>query len=104
MISLRSGINRHLTMPPFNRVINIMRNEAFMIANKTFSSILRKIKEARQSVKTHLKTQSLLMRLKRCTGNISFLIIKATLEYCNIKFTLNVAIIWDAEAMKISEN
>ena len=51
MINIRSGINRHLTSPPFNRVINIRQNEEFLIANKTFSGRLRKIKESSKCVK-----------------------------------------------------
>ena len=58
MINLRSGINQHLTMPPYNRIINMMRNEAFMIANRTFSGRLRKIKESGKCVKNTSKDTS----------------------------------------------
>jgi len=40
MINMRSGINRHLTNPPHNRQLNIMRDRVFMSANQV------KIKES----------------------------------------------------------
>lgn len=45
MINIRSGINRHLTLPPWNRNINIMQNIQFLSANKVFKGRLRKLKQ-----------------------------------------------------------
>ena len=46
LINLRSGINRHLTLSPFNRVINIMRNPEFQVANKVLTGQLRRLRKA----------------------------------------------------------
>jgi len=43
-VSIRSGINRHLTSPPHNRQINIMHDRDFMSANHVFAGVLREFK------------------------------------------------------------
>ena len=51
MTNLRSGINRHLNLPPVNRIINIMRQQEFMLANKVFNGRLRVNKQKGYDVK-----------------------------------------------------
>lgn len=40
LVNLRSAINRHLGLPPYNRTWNLMRDQEFAAANKTFSGDL----------------------------------------------------------------
>ena len=53
--NLRSGINRHLTLLSFNRVINIMRDPEFQVANKILTGQLRRLRKSGQ-VKTKRRT------------------------------------------------
>lgn len=46
MINLRAGLNRYLQSPPFNRIINLMRNDCFQNANSVFTGVLRTNKDA----------------------------------------------------------
>lgn len=39
LVNIRSAINRHLTLPPYNKTWNIMRDPEFIAANKTFAGI-----------------------------------------------------------------
>ena len=39
--NLHCGLNRHLTSPPFNRIINLSKDRGFMQANKVLRGILR---------------------------------------------------------------
>ena len=45
MVNLRSGINRHLTNPPYKRNIDIMQDQEFLQANKVFTGRMRDNKE-----------------------------------------------------------
>lgn len=45
MINIRSGLNQYLQSPPNNRIINLMRNDAFQNSNKVFTGRMRKNKE-----------------------------------------------------------
>ncbi len=45
MVSLRSGLNRHLQLPPYNRNINIMRDSMFSTANQVFTGQVKKNRE-----------------------------------------------------------
>lgn len=38
---IRAGINRHLTSPPYNRIINIVTDRAFIQANKILNGCVR---------------------------------------------------------------
>ncbi len=53
MVNIRSGINRHLTLPPHSRKINLMRGEDFQSANKVFCGKLRENKKAGRDVTKH---------------------------------------------------
>ena len=55
MINLCSGLNRHLTNPPYRHVINLMRNETFKNANNVFKGQLKKNKKDGLDV-SHCKT------------------------------------------------
>lgn len=46
MINLQAGLNHYLQNPPNNRIINLMRNDAFQNANKVFKGKLCLNKEA----------------------------------------------------------
>jgi len=41
MINLRSGLNRHLRLPPHNRTLNLMRDREFQGANQVFLGKIR---------------------------------------------------------------
>ena len=41
MLGIRSGINRHITGPPFNRIINIISDKEFMPANKVLNGRIK---------------------------------------------------------------
>ena len=45
MINLRSGLNRYLTSPPNNRLINLMEDKIFQNANKVFKGQMKKNKK-----------------------------------------------------------
>lgn len=45
MINLRAGLNRYLQSPPYNRIINLMRNDTFQNANSVFTGVLRHNKQ-----------------------------------------------------------
>lgn len=51
MINAHSGLNQHLTLPPYNRSINLMQDQAFLTANKVFKGRLRQIKQDGHDVK-----------------------------------------------------
>lgn len=53
LINLRSGLNWHLTLPPFNKPWNLMHNKEFHLANKVFSENLREQKAAGLDVTRH---------------------------------------------------
>ena len=40
LCNIRAGIQRHLTSHPYNRNLNIMRNEAFQRANNVFTGMI----------------------------------------------------------------
>ena len=42
MVNLRSGINRHLQAPPYNRDINLMKDTAFQTANRVVIGQIKK--------------------------------------------------------------
>ncbi len=44
-VSIRSGINRYLTLPPYNKEINIMQDKEFAAANKVFKGVLRQTRK-----------------------------------------------------------
>ena len=46
MVNLRSGINRHMVLPPNNRIIDIMRESEFQIANRVFNGQLRILRKS----------------------------------------------------------
>ena len=45
MINIRSGLNRHLTNPPYKRTIDLMQDPEFLQANKVLTGRLRDNKE-----------------------------------------------------------
>jgi len=53
LVNIRSGINRHLTSPPFNRCINIMRDVQFQAANQVLKGILRRLRLDGEDVTKH---------------------------------------------------
>ena len=81
-----------------------MRNEEFMIANKTFSGRLRKIKETGQCVKNTSKLTFHHQMLRKCTPNISSPATKAIQEFSNIKSTTSCVFTWFDVVMKIFQN
>ena len=73
MINLQSGINRHLQLPPHNRIINIMHNEEFQNANTTFKGHLREKKE--MGLDTSEPKKAIAKHdLEKSLTNISFLV------------------------------
>ena len=52
-VNIRASLNRHITSPPFNRQINLMRDRCFMTANHVFNGLLRTMKEAGKDRTTH---------------------------------------------------
>ena len=52
-VSMRAGINRHLTMPPYKRDINLMHDKEFEEVNKVFKGKLRKNKAEKGDTTTH---------------------------------------------------
>ena len=55
MISLCSGLNRYLQLPPHHRMINLMENDTFIKANKVFNGSLRKNKTEGNDVSQPIK-------------------------------------------------
>ncbi|XP_072018850.1 uncharacterized protein [Amphiura filiformis] len=54
LCNIRSGIQRHISSPPFQRTINIMHNEEFSNANNVFDGSLKKMKrEGHDITKSH---------------------------------------------------
>ncbi len=58
MTNLRSALNRHLSLPPHSRQINLMRDKTFQKANKVFKGQLRKNKKAGLHKVKHTKSMS----------------------------------------------
>ena len=52
-VSIRAGINRYLTMPPYKRMINIMHDDEFKEANTVFKGKLRMNKAEKKDESTH---------------------------------------------------
>ena len=52
-VNLRAGINRHITSPPFNRPINIMRDRDFQMANNVFMGMLKRIRAEGKDTSAH---------------------------------------------------
>lgn len=50
---IRAGINRHLTSPPFNRILNIVTDKTFIQANKILNGRIRINRENGQDVTVH---------------------------------------------------
>ena len=50
---IRAGINRHLTSPPYNRIINIVTDRAFIQANKILNGSIRINRESGLDVTVH---------------------------------------------------
>ena len=44
LVNIRSGLNRHMTLPPWNRIINLMHDAEFKVANQVLIGQFRKIK------------------------------------------------------------
>ena len=44
LTNLRAGLNRHLTSPPFNLQINLMKDRVFQGVNQVFVGLLRKLR------------------------------------------------------------
>lgn len=53
LINLRSGLNRHLSLPPYNKAWNLMHDQEFHLANKVFAGNLRTQKEMGLDVTRH---------------------------------------------------
>ncbi len=56
MVNIRSGLNRHLQLPPHSRSINLMRDIKFNKANKVFKGKLRTNKRAGLHKVEHTKS------------------------------------------------
>ena len=44
-INLRAGINRYLRLPPYNRKLNVMKDDTFQRSNKILIGILKKLRK-----------------------------------------------------------
>lgn len=54
LVSIRAGINRHLTSPPYSRTINIMKDKEFMSSNHVLIGIVKSLKrEGADKTKHH---------------------------------------------------
>ncbi|XP_056002564.1 uncharacterized protein LOC125661226 isoform X2 [Ostrea edulis] len=72
LISLRAGINRYLTGPPFSRSINVMKDAEFMAANRVLSGICKTlIREGSDTVKHHKPISNLDMKKLYTSGVLS---------------------------------
>jgi len=43
-VNIRAGLNRHLTSPPYNKPINLMRDRVFQAANQVFKGSLKRLR------------------------------------------------------------
>ena len=43
LVNIRSGLNRHMTLPPWNRIIKVMHDAEFKVANQVLIGHFRKI-------------------------------------------------------------
>lgn len=48
LCNIRAGIQRHISSPPYNRIINIIRNEAFQRANNVLDGFLKNQKRQKK--------------------------------------------------------
>ena len=53
LINIRAGLNRHLTSPPWNRQINLMKDRSFQAANQVLCGILRDYRSRGKDVSQH---------------------------------------------------
>ena len=44
LVNIRSGLNRHMTLPPWHRIINLMHDAEFKVVNQVLIGQFRKIK------------------------------------------------------------
>ena len=53
LVNLRAGLNRHLTSPPYNMKVNLMKDRIFQDANQVFVGLVRKMRMEGLSQVTH---------------------------------------------------
>lgn len=53
LVGLRSGLNRHLTLPPISRVINLMKDRQFQASNQVLSGLVKALKREGKDISCH---------------------------------------------------
>ena len=53
LVGIRSGLNRHLTSPPFQRQINVMKDRAFMKSNQVLTGMIKQMKREGKDTSEH---------------------------------------------------
>ncbi|XP_071138784.1 uncharacterized protein [Mytilus edulis] len=52
---IHAAISRHLTSPPYNRNVNLMKDNAFMTSNHVITGMIKSLKRAGKDVTVHKK-------------------------------------------------
>ncbi|XP_071162166.1 uncharacterized protein [Mytilus edulis] len=55
LVGIRAAISRHLTSPPYNRNVNLMKDNAFMTSNHALTGMIKTLKRAGKDVTVHKK-------------------------------------------------
>ncbi|VDI81502.1 Hypothetical predicted protein [Mytilus galloprovincialis] len=55
LVGIRAAISRHLTSPPYNRNVNLMKDNAFMTSNHVITGMIKTLKRAGKDVTVHKK-------------------------------------------------
>ena len=53
LVNIRAGLNRHLSSPPWNRQINLMKDRTFQAANQVFCGLMRDYRARGKDVSQH---------------------------------------------------
>ena len=53
IVGIRAGLNRHLTSPPFSRLLNIMTDRPFMQSNQVLTGLIKSLKREGKNLSKH---------------------------------------------------
>ena len=53
IVGIRAGLNRHLTSPPFSRLLNIMNDRPFMQSNQVLTGLIKGLKKIGKDLSKH---------------------------------------------------
>ena len=55
LVGIQSAISRHMTSPPYNRKLSLMKDSEFMTSNHVFTGLIKMLKRNWKDVTIHTK-------------------------------------------------